>query len=178
MFAAADNKHWHSARQQCQAGTDAGATGLVMVWEGGGNACVDGMLTIQTAEKPASHVYHHLYLAPTAPKVWLVDDVPEADAIISGGSIENNPSAAVKRQGRRHLPANNKANFPARRRELTMDTTTHLYLGGTRRAPTAKFSRGILNIKIKANRIKGGTTIEEENAQYFQEGRQVVHHRH
>lgn len=28
-----------------------GAKGLVMVWEGGGNACVDGMLTIQTAEK-------------------------------------------------------------------------------------------------------------------------------
>lgn len=67
------------------------ANGLIMAWEGGGNAAVDGMLTIQAAENlgiKASTITFEFGGKDGTEGVLLVDDVPEADAIISGGSIE------------------------------------------------------------------------------------------
>ncbi|MEG1744324.1 MAG: glycine/sarcosine/betaine reductase component B subunit, partial [Ruthenibacterium sp.] len=67
------------------------AKGLVMVWEGGGNACVDGMLTLQTAERHEikSSALTFEFGGPDGTEgILLVDDVPEADAICTGGSIE------------------------------------------------------------------------------------------
>ncbi len=67
------------------------ADGAVITWEGGGNAATDAMLTIQALE--------HMGIKCTAVSfefggpdgtegILLVDDVPEATALVSGGSIE------------------------------------------------------------------------------------------
>ena len=67
------------------------ADGLIMAWEGGGNAAVDGMLTIQAAERvgiKTSTITFEFGGKDGTEGILLVDDVPEADAVISGGSIE------------------------------------------------------------------------------------------
>lgn len=114
-----------------------GAQGLVMVWEGGGNACVDGMLTIQTAEKQgikASTITFEFGGPDGTEGILLVDDVPEADAVCSGGSIEKPVHLLpVKRAvGGDTFRLNKESGgfFPPAREALTMETTTHLYLGG------------------------------------------------
>lgn len=124
-----------------------GAKGLVMVWEGGGNACVDGMLTIQTAEKhgiKASTITFEFGGADGTEGILLVDDVPEADAICSGSSIEKPVQlAAVDRAiGGDTFRLNKESGgfFPPAREALQLENTTHLYLGGNQCAYSKIFA--------------------------------------
>lgn len=142
--------NWHKQRaasHNVKLAQMLGATGLVMVWEGGGNACVDGMLTIQTAEKAGigtSTITFEFGGADGTEGILLVDDVPEADAIISGGSIEKTIHLQqVKRAvggGTFRLNKESGGYFPPAAGELTMDTTTHLYLGGNQCAYSKIFA--------------------------------------
>ncbi|MBT3272817.1 MAG: glycine reductase [Spirochaetales bacterium] len=67
------------------------ADGVVISWEGGGNAATDAMLTLQTCEawgiKAVPFTFE--FGGPDGTEgVLLVDDVPEAKFVVSGGSIE------------------------------------------------------------------------------------------
>ncbi|SDW17153.1 glycine/sarcosine/betaine reductase component B subunit [Tepidimicrobium xylanilyticum] len=114
-----------------------GADGLIMAWEGGGNAAVDGMLTIQAAEKngiKASTITFEFGGVDGTEGILLVDDVPEADAIISGGSIEK-PYTLPKVErvvGGEVLRLNKESGgyFPPANKSITFDTTTHFYCSG------------------------------------------------
>ncbi len=124
-----------------------GAKGLVMVWEGGGNACVDGMLTIQTAEKhgiKASIITFEFGGVDGTEGILLVDDVPEADAICSGSSIEKPVQlAAVDRAiGGDTFRLNKESGgfFPPACEALQLENTTHLYLGGNQCAYSKIFA--------------------------------------
>lgn len=113
------------------------ATGLVMAWEGGGNAAVDGMLTIQAAEKKgikASTITFEFGGVDGTEGVLLVDDVPEADAVVSGGSIEKryeipNVDRVV---GGDVLRLNKESGgyFPPSEKSIEFENTTHFYLSG------------------------------------------------
>ncbi len=68
-----------------------GARGVVISWEGGGNAATDAMLTIQTCERWGikAVAFTFEFGGPDGTEgVLLVDDVPEAKFLVSGGSIE------------------------------------------------------------------------------------------
>jgi sarcosine reductase len=68
-----------------------GADGVVISWEGGGNAATDAMLTLQTCEKWGikTVAFTFEFGGPDGTEgVLLVDDVPEAKFLVSGGSIE------------------------------------------------------------------------------------------
>lgn len=86
--------HWHKERSAgvcVKIARMLKADGLIMAWEGGGNATTDGMLTIQMAERhgiKAATITFEFGGEDGSEGILLVDDVPEADAIISGGSIE------------------------------------------------------------------------------------------
>lgn len=113
------------------------ADGLVMAWEGGGNACVDGMYTIQTAENHgimASTITFEFGGKDGTEGVLLVDHFPEANAVCTGGSIEK---PVYLKQVKRVVGGDtfrlNKESggfFPPSNNELVLDNTTHLYLGG------------------------------------------------
>lgn len=113
------------------------ADGLIMAWEGGGNAAVDGMLTIQAAEKigiKTSTITFEFGGKNGTEGVLLVDDVPEADAIISGGSIEKtydlpNVERVIGGECLR-LDKGSGGYFPPSRGSITFDTTTQLYCSG------------------------------------------------
>jgi len=113
------------------------ADGLIMAWEGGGNAAVDGMLTIQAAEKhdiKASTITFEFGGPDGTEGVLLVDDVPEADAVISGGSIEKRYTIPdVKRVVGGDVFRLNKESggfFPPANKALEFENTTHFYLSG------------------------------------------------
>ena len=111
------------------------AKGLVMVWEGGGNACTDGMLTIQTAERHGIRTAGITFeFGDGTEGILLVDDVPEATAMCSGGSIEKTVhlSAVDRAVGGDTFRLNKESGgfFPPAKGELTLEQTTHLYLGG------------------------------------------------
>lgn len=113
------------------------ATGLVMAWEGGGNAAVDGMLTIQAAEKKgikASTITFEFGGIDGTEGVLLVDDVPEANAVVSGGSIEKRYTIPdVDRVvGGDVLRLNKESGgyFPPSEKAIEFENTTHLYLSG------------------------------------------------
>jgi glycine reductase len=68
-----------------------GAQGVVISWEGGGNAATDAMLTLQTCEKWGikAVAFTFEFGGPDGSEgILLVDDVPEAKYVVSGGSIE------------------------------------------------------------------------------------------
>jgi glycine reductase len=124
-----------------------GADGLVMAWEGGGNAAVDGMLTIQAAEKAgikASTITFEFGGADGTEGILLVDDVPEADAVITGGSIEKTYTLPkVERVvGGDTLRLNKESGgfFPPSENEITFDTTTQLYCSGNQDAHSKLFA--------------------------------------
>jgi len=113
------------------------ANGLIMTWEGGGNAAVDGMLTIQFAEKSgikASTLTFEFGGVDGTEGILLVDDVPEADAIVSGGSIEKHYTLPdVDRVIGGDVMRLNKESggfFPPAEKSIEFDTTTHFYLSG------------------------------------------------
>jgi len=67
------------------------ADGVVISWEGGGNAATDAMLTLQTCEKWGIKAvpFTFEFGGPDGTEgVLLVDDVPEAKYVVSTGSIE------------------------------------------------------------------------------------------
>ncbi len=113
------------------------ANGLIMAWEGGGNAAVDGMLTIQCAEQrgiKASTITFEFGGIDGTEGVLLVDDVPEANAVVSGGSIEKHYTLPdVDRVVGGDVMRLNKESggyFPPSDKSITFDTTTHFYLSG------------------------------------------------
>ena len=68
-----------------------GADGVVVSWEGGGNAATDAMLTVQTCERWGIKAVAFTFEfggADGSEGVLLVDDVPEAKYLVSTGSIE------------------------------------------------------------------------------------------
>ena len=123
------------------------ADGLIMAWEGGGNAAVDGMLTIQCAEKhgiKASTITFEFGGVDGTEGILLVDDVPEADAVISGGSIEKPFTIPdVDRVvGGDVLRLNKESGgfFPPSNKEHRFEQTTHLYIGGNQAGASTLFA--------------------------------------
>ena len=123
------------------------ADGLIMAWEGGGNAAVDGMLTIQAAEKcgiKASTITFEFGGKDGTEGVLLVDDVPEADAVISGGSIEKiyTLPKVDRVVGGDVLRLNKEAGgyFPHANESITFDTTTQLYCSGNQAGNSKLFA--------------------------------------
>ena len=123
------------------------ADGLIMAWEGGGNAAADGMLTIQCAEKhgiKASTITFEFGGVDGTEGILLVDDVPEADAICSGGSIEK-PYVIpdVERVvGGDTFRLNKESGgfFPPSDKSLRFEQTTHFYLGGNQSGASTLFA--------------------------------------
>ena len=132
--------NWHkqrSASQNVKLAQMVDAKGLVMVWTGGGNACIDGMLTIQTAEKHgirASTLTFEFGGKDGTEGLLLVDDVPEADAVCSGGSIERSITLPKvdRAVGGDTFRLNKESGgwFPPATEETTIGTCTHMYMGG------------------------------------------------
>lgn len=123
------------------------ADGLVMAWEGGGNAAVDGMLTIQCAENSdikASAITFEFGGVDGTEGILLVDDVPEADAIISGGSIEKHYRLPdVERVVGGEVMRLNKESggyFPPAEKAIEFENTTHLYLSGNQSGHSRLFA--------------------------------------
>lgn len=123
------------------------AQGLIMAWEGGGNAAVDGMLTIQAAEKSgikASTITFEFGGKDGTEGILLVDDVPEADAVISGGSIEKSYTLpkVTRVVGGDVLRLNKESGgyFPPAHESITFDTTTQLYLSGNQSGHSKLFA--------------------------------------
>lgn len=123
------------------------ADGLVMAWEGGGNAAVDGMLTIQCAEKhgiKAAAITFEFGGEDGTEGILLVDDVPEADAVISGGSIEKPYTIPdVERVvGGDTFRLNKESGgfFPPADKELRFEQTTHFYLSGNQSGASRLFA--------------------------------------
>jgi glycine reductase len=89
-----NNSHFEKQRVANMAASQVrrlGAGGVVISWEGGGNAATDAMLTLQTCEKWGikSVAFTFEFGGPDGTEgVLLVDDVPEARFLVSGGSIE------------------------------------------------------------------------------------------
>lgn len=113
------------------------ADGLVMAWEGGGNAAVDGMLTIQQAERVGIHCSTLTFEfggADGTEGVLLVDDVPEADAVVSGGSIEKHYTLPKldRAVGGKTMRLNKESGgyFPPANDAIEFTTSTQFYLGG------------------------------------------------
>lgn len=68
-----------------------GSDGVIISWEGGGNAATDAMLTLQTCEKWGIKAvpFTFEFGGPDGTEgILLVDDVPEAKYVVSTGSIE------------------------------------------------------------------------------------------
>ncbi len=123
------------------------ADGLVMAWEGGGNAAVDGMLTVQCAEKhgiKASTITFEFGGEDGTEGILLVDDVPEADAVISGGSIEKPYTIPeVERVvGGDTFRLNKESGgfFPPSDQALRFEQTTHFYLSGNQSGASCLFA--------------------------------------
>ncbi len=121
--------------------------GLIMAWEGGGNAAVDGMLTIQAAEKKgikASTITFEFGGEDGTEGILLVDDVPEADAIISGGSIEKTYTLEevdrVVGGDKLRLNKESGGYFPDAKNKITFSTTTQFYLSGNQAGHSKLFA--------------------------------------
>ncbi|MBA1335934.1 MAG: Betaine reductase component B alpha subunit [Firmicutes bacterium] len=113
------------------------AEGLIMAWEGGGNAAVDGMLTIQAAERKgikATAITFEFGGKDGTEGDLLVDHVPEADAIVSGGSIEKEITLPEVEEviGGSFLRLNKESGgfFPPAGGRITFDTNTQIYCAG------------------------------------------------
>ena len=123
------------------------ADGLIMAWEGGGNAAVDGMLTIQCAEKhniKTSTITFEFGGVDGTEGILLVDDVPEADAVISAGSIEKPytiPDVERVVGGRTfRLNIESGGFFPPSDKALAFEQTTHFYLSGNQSGASTLFA--------------------------------------
>lgn len=132
--------HWHKERSAgicVKLARMLKADGLIMAWEGGGNAATDGMLTIQLAERAgikASTITFEFGGADGTEGILLVDDVPEADAIVSGSSIEKPVQLprVEKVVGGDKLRLDKEAGgrFPLAHEAIEFSTTTLMYCSG------------------------------------------------
>ncbi len=132
--------NWHKERcanMVIKLARTVGATGLIMAWEGGGNAAVDGMLTITAAEAAGigtASVTFEFGGVDGTEGILLVDDVPANTACVSGGSIEKHntlPKVARVIGGPvMRLNKESGGTFPDAHGPVFFDTTTHFYLGG------------------------------------------------
>lgn len=132
--------NWHKDRcsQMCAKIADSlGCEGLIMAWEGGGNAAIDGMLTVQNAErrgiKAALTTFEFGGVDGTEGQL-LVDDVPEADAIVSAGSWERpvELEAVEIAYGGATLRLDKEmgGRFPDARSAIGFESNVHMYMGG------------------------------------------------
>ena len=111
------------------------ADGLIMAWEGGGNAAIDGMLTIQCAEQhgiKSATITFEFGGDDGTEGVLLVDDVPEANAIVSGGSIEKviRLDAVERAVGGDTLRLDKEKGgyFPPATSTISFDQSIHMYM--------------------------------------------------
>lgn len=123
------------------------ADGLIMAWTGGGNACTDGMLTVQCAEQhdiKCSLITFEFGGVDGTEGILLVDDVPEADAICSGGSIEKPyviPDVdRVVGGDTFRLNKESGGIFPPSNKSWRFEQTTHFYMGGNQCAASTLFA--------------------------------------
>ncbi len=132
--------NWHKDRcsQLCaKIAEQLGCQGIIMAWEGGGNAAIDGMLTIQNAErrgiKGALTTFEFGGKDGTEGQL-LVDDVPEADAVVSAGSWERpvHLDAVEVAYGGKTLRLDKEmgGRFPDAREAIDFETNVHMYMGG------------------------------------------------
>ncbi len=142
--------NWHkqrSANFSVKLAEYLNADGLIMTWEGGGNAAVDGMLTIQEAEKKGikcSTLTFEFGGIDGTEGILLVHDVPEADAVISGGSIEKHYTLPKvdRTVGGDTMRLNKESGgfFPPARDSITFETTTQLYCSGNQSGHSKLFA--------------------------------------
>lgn len=142
--------HWHKERSAnfcVKLAEYLKADGLIMAWEGGGNAAVDGMLTIKAAETrgiKTSTITFEFGGKDGTEGDLLVDFVPEADAIVSGGSIEKEITLPEVEEviGGELLRLNKESGgyFPPARNQITFDTTTHIYCSGNQAGHSKLFA--------------------------------------
>jgi len=111
--------------------------GLIMQWEGGGNAAIDGMLTVQNAERrgiKCSLLTFEFGGKDGTEGQLLVDDVPEADAVVSTGSWERKVSleAVDIAYGGDclRLERERGGKFPDACEAIEFETNVHMYMGG------------------------------------------------
>lgn len=105
------------------------------------------MLTIQCAEKhgiKASTITFEFGGVDGTEGILLVDDVPEADAVISGGSIEKpfRIPDVERVVGGDVLRLNKESGgfFPPSDKALDFEQTTHLYIGGNQAGASKLFA--------------------------------------
>jgi len=111
--------------------------GLIMQWEGGGNAAIDGMLTVQNAQRrglEASLLTFEFGGKDGTEGQLLVDDVPEADAVVSTGSWERTvilDAVDIAYGGDvLRLDRERGGRFPDARESIEFETSVHMYMGG------------------------------------------------
>jgi glycine reductase len=111
--------------------------GLIIQWEGGGNAAIDGMLTAQNAERrgiKASLLTFEFGGKDGTEGQLLVDDVAEADAIVTTGSWERPVylEAVEKVYGGTTLRLDRESGgfFPEGTSAVDFRTNVHMYMGG------------------------------------------------
>lgn len=132
--------NWHKDRccQLCAKIADQlHCQGIVMMWEGGGNAAVDGMLTIQNSERrgiKGSLATFEFGGKDGTEGQLLVDDVPEADAVVSGGSWEKpivlEKVAKTYGGDTLRLDKESGGRFPDAKEAITFETSVHMYMSG------------------------------------------------
>lgn len=142
--------HWHKERSAnfcVKLAEYLKADGLIMAWEGGGNAAVDGMLTIKAAETrgiKTSTITFEFGGKDGTEGDLLVDFVPEADTIVSAGSIEKEITLPEVEEviGGELLRLNKESGgyFPPARNQITFDTTTHIYCSGNQAGHSKLFA--------------------------------------
>lgn len=142
--------NWHKERAAnftCKLARFLDAQGLIMAWEGGGNAAVDGMLTIQAAERlgiKASTITFEFGGEDGTEGILLVDQVPEADAVVSGGSIEKSYTlpqmARVVGGDVLRLDKESGGFFPPAQESITFKNTTHFYCSGNQAGHSRLFA--------------------------------------
>jgi len=131
---------WHKdrcAQLAAKIAAQLGCSGLIMAWEGGGNAATDGMKTIQSAEwrgiRGAMLAFEFGGKDGTEGRL-LIDGVPEANAVVSAGSWERPVKlpAVEKVYGGETLRLNREIGgwFPDAAAEICFDTNVHMYMGG------------------------------------------------
>ena len=132
--------NWHKdrcAQIVAKMADQLGCQGLVMAWEGGGNAAIDGMLTIQNGQwrgiKGSLLTFEFGGKDGTEGQL-LVDDVPEADAVVSTGSWERpvHLEKVEKVYGGATLRLNKEMGgwFPDGKEAISFETNVHMYMGG------------------------------------------------
>jgi glycine reductase len=135
-----NNSHFEKTRVANLAASQVrglGAQGVVISWEGGGNAATDAMLTLQTCERWGIKAlpFTFEFGGPDGTEgVLLVDDVPEAKYVVSTGSIEK--PTTIPKVGRvaggdvLRLRKETGGDPEPADAERTLDTITAFYCGG------------------------------------------------